>query len=124
MTRESNAQKLIRIQASADGFTLWRNNVGVLTDARAIPVRFGLANESRRMNAELKSGDLIGWSPGGIFVSIECKEPDWQWTGTPREVAQLSWINVVLHAGALACFARTWPEALLNFHYRRTGVRS
>ena len=112
---EAYIQSRVRLAAPAQGVTLWRNNVGVLPDARGVPVRYGLANESPGMNARVKSSDLIGWrpvtiGPGDIgrviaqFVSYECKAPNWKFSGSDREMAQLTWIGLVAAAGGDAKF--------------------
>jgi len=113
---ESYVQSLVRLEAARKGIKLWRNNVGVLTDERGIPVRYGLANDSPKLNAILKSGDLIGWRPVVVtrdmvgstiaqFVSRECKRPGWIYSGTEHEEAQLKWVQLIVADGGDACFA-------------------
>jgi len=122
MTSEAYAQSQVRLEAPRAGVTLWRNNVGVLTDLTGRPVRFGLANDSRQLNEALKSSDLIGWRPVLItpehvgrtlaqFVSRECKAPGWKYTGTDRERAQKAWLDLVAAAGGDSAFA-TGPGTL------------
>lgn len=107
---EATVQSLVRLEASRKGCRLWRNNVGVLQDANGRPVRYGLANDSKQVNEVLKSADLIGWRRvliephhvGSViaqFVSRECKESSWRYSGSKREVAQLNWINLVTADG-------------------------
>lgn len=107
---------VVRLEASRKGVTLWRNNCGALTDSEGRLVRYGLANDSKEMSKRIKSGDLIGWrsvliEPRHVghviaqFISREAKPPGWQYTGTPREVAQLTWANTVNAAGGDAAFA-------------------
>ena len=59
-------------------------------------VRFGLANESKAMNQQYKSADLIGIKPVtvtpemvgmtlGLFVSVECKRTGWTYKGNAHE---------------------------------------
>lgn len=116
MGSEAHVQSLVRLEAGRKGIRLWRNNVGVLTDERGIPVRYGLANDSPKLNAVLKSGDLIGWRPLVVtqdmvgskvaqFVSRECKRPGWIYTGTEHEQAQLKWVQLIIADGGDACFA-------------------
>lgn len=103
---ESALQSLVRLEAANKGIHLWRNNVGVLLDKKGRPVRYGLANDSPAINEVVKSADLIGirkvlitsdhvGNIFGQFVSRECKRPDWTYTGTPEELAQLQWSTVI-----------------------------
>lgn len=112
---ESAVQAKVRLEAPRKGVHLFRNNVGVLQDETGRPVRYGLANDSSKVNKIVKSGDLIGWRkvlitekhvgrPIAQFVSRECKPAAWQFAGTDREMAQLNWINLILANGGDACF--------------------
>lgn len=112
---EATVQALVRLEAARAGHVLYRNNVGVLLDARGVPVRFGLANDSAAVNEHVKSADLIGIkrvvvTPDmvgrtlGVFLSREVKAEGWHFTGTPREVAQLRWIDLVTSYGGDAAF--------------------
>jgi len=112
---EAAIQQRLRLWASKQGARLWRNNVGVLKDERGVPVRYGLANESKGMNTNLKSSDLIGITPViitqemvgstlGIFTAYECKAESWKYTGTKRETAQLKFIELVRFLGGYAGF--------------------
>lgn len=112
---EAWVQATVRLEAARKGLKLWRNNVGVLFNEKGTPVRYGLANDSPRLNETIKSGDLIGWRPIVIqpyhvgtkiaqFISRECKESNWKFSGTDRENAQLKWANVVAMDGGDACF--------------------
>ena len=48
--KEAVVQQKVRFEAAQQGIRMWRNNVGVLKDDRGIPIRYGLANESKKMN--------------------------------------------------------------------------
>jgi hypothetical protein len=109
---EGDAQNRIRCEASKAGFILFRNNVGAGKLDGERFVRFGLANESKAQNTRCKSGDLIGLTPTGQFISIECKEPGWKYRGTEREMAQLMWQQLVITHGGIACFATCWQDVL------------
>ena len=100
---EAQAQQAIRLAAPAHGVTLWRNNSGATQDETGRQIRFGLGNDSAKVNREKKSSDLIGietvvitpdmvGQTVGIFVSYEVKRPGWVYTGTEREQAQKSLI--------------------------------
>lgn len=125
---ESNVQSRVRLAAPGAGMRLWRNNVGVLTDERGVPVRYGLANDTKALNERLKSHDLIGWrrvviSPAMVgsliaqFVSLECKHESWQ-PARPtnagayaHEQAQERWAALVVADGGYSRFV-TGPEQL------------
>lgn len=113
---EVRQQGLIRLAAAKSGVWLTRNNVGALLDERGVPVRYGLANESKEQNKHVKSADLIGIRPVligphhvgrviGQFVSVECKHETWRYKGDAHEVAQLAWANFVAAKGGFSCFA-------------------
>jgi hypothetical protein len=119
---EAWAQSAVRLEASEKGVKLFRNNVGVLEDKTGRPVRYGLGNDSPKMNEVIKSADLIGIRPVvilphhvghtfGQFVSREIKAPNWQYTGGGREPAQLAWANLINANGGDAAFA-TGPGSL------------
>lgn len=105
MQSETDVQNLCRMRAQELGAVLWRNNVGAMKDTRGIPVRFGLANDSARLNETFKSADLIGLTHVGRFLAVECKEPGWVWCATDHEVAQLNFLTKVRRLGGLAGFA-------------------
>jgi hypothetical protein len=102
---ESRVQALIRLDAGRQGVTLFRNNVGALLDARGVPVRYGLANESSSQNRLVKSADLIGIGPRGQFVSVEAKWECWKWSGDAHELAQRAWMEFVISKGGFATFS-------------------
>lgn len=113
---EGRQQSLIRLEAAQKNISLFRNNVGALLDARGVPVRYGLANESADQNKRIKSADLIGIEPVlitpamlgytfGRFISIEVKEENWTFGHTDHEQAQLRWAEHVISKGGRALFA-------------------
>lgn len=113
---ESAVQSRVRLEASAKGGRLWRNNVGAYTPEAGGFVRYGLANETADLNRVCKSADLIGIRPVvitpdmigytiGQFVSREIKHSRWHYTGTDREAAQLNWALLILSLGGDAAFA-------------------
>lgn len=110
VTTERGVQDRVRMEAATAGWHLWRNNRGAFMDDRRKLVRYGIANDSKPLGDKLKSGDLIGWRPrllkvddaGKIiaqFVSRECKRPDWKYSGSPEEAAQVRWHALVMASG-------------------------
>lgn len=114
MTIETDIAARIRLNASRVGVTLWRNNSGAMKDAQGRWVRFGLGNDSKTLNAAMKSSDLIGITPAGRFVAFEVKRPDWHWDMArldKHERAQWAFIAHVLRNGGIAGFVRSWEDA-------------
>lgn len=110
-TSEAGVQKAVQLEASRLGGRLFRNNVGALKDERGVPIRYGLANESKEMNKVVKSSDLIGIRPINIggktigqFVAREMKEPGWKYCGNEHERAQLKFIELINKLGGDAQF--------------------
>jgi len=114
---EARQQSLVRLEAARRGILMFRNNVGALMDDRGVPVRYGLANESKQQNEVLKSADLIGITPRlivaadvgkviGQFTAREMKEEGWTFNPKDKhEVAQLAFIELVISKGGDASFA-------------------
>ena len=117
-TSESGVAQRVRLEAARRGDILWRNNVGAFVDPNTNrQVRYGLANESKRVNQRVKSSDLIGirrvritpemvgtWF--GQFMAIETKRPDWTYRGTDHEQAQLRFHEIVIAHGGHARFEK------------------
>ena len=112
---EKAVQTNVMLEASSNGWLLWRNNVGVAKREDGVPVRYGLANSSRQMNKVIKSSDLIGIRPViitpdmvgqiiGQFVAIETKHEGWKYSGKDRETAQKNFIDQVIAKGGHAYF--------------------
>jgi hypothetical protein len=98
---EAAVQNAVRMEAARRGMRLFRNN----------PVRYGLANESKKINSVVKSSDLIGIGPDGRFLAYEVKKNGWVYRATDREKAQLAFITFINMMGGRAAFI-TSPEQL------------
>lgn len=112
---EAAVSNAVRIEASKKGMRLYRNNRGGYKDDYGNFVRYGLCNDSERIDKVLKSHDLIGIAPVtiepkhvgqviGQFLSVEVKKEGWHFTGTPREEAQQAWAELVISLGGRALF--------------------
>lgn len=107
----------VRLAAANNGDVLWRNNVGAAVTDTGRHIRYGLANDSKRMNARVKSSDLIGirrvlitqemvGSIIGQFVAIETKSAKGRTSGTERAGAQQRFLDIVNAHGGHGCFSR------------------
>ena len=116
MANEAVAQQEIRLEAPRLGQRLWRNNNGACKDVNGRSIRYGLANDSAKVNKSVKSSDLIGITPlmitpamvgrtVGVFTTVEVKPKGWHFTGTDREFAQKAWIDLVVGLGGYGGFA-------------------
>lgn len=114
---EAAIMQQARLDATKSGGRLWRNNVGAVRTDTGSFIRFGLCNSSAKLNAKIKSSDLIGIRPVviatkdvgatvGQFMAIECKKSQWGYTGTTNEVAQLKFIMLVQSLGGYARFSK------------------
>jgi hypothetical protein len=121
-TSEAAAQQSVRLQLAHAGAMGWRNNVGATPSkcpdcgAPRAPIRFGLANDSAKLNERVKSSDIIAAIPRIItadqvgkriaqFGSIEVKPPGWTYTGKGREAGQAAWLALITRLGGYACFS-------------------
>ncbi len=113
---EAAIQTQVRLEATRKNMRLWRNNVGATYTKDGSFLRYGLANDSNKLNKSIKSSDLIGIYPLiiipehvgmtlGIFLAREIKKSDWQYSGTEEEQAQLKFLKLVASFGGDAAFA-------------------
>ncbi len=101
---EAAVSNQVRLAASRKGIRLFRNNLGAGRLENGSYVRWGLCNDSAALNAKIKSSDLIGIRPDGIFIAREVKHAGWKYKGTPREEAQLRFIELITALGGDAKF--------------------
>jgi len=112
---ETNLISLIKLAAVRIKARLWRNNSGATFDQTGRMIRYGLANESAKINQIFKMGDLVGIrsitiTPDmvgrtvGIFMMREVKRPGWKYTNSPREQAQKNAIDFINALGGDAAF--------------------
>lgn len=119
---ESSVAQRVALEAARLGILLMRNNVGVAIDQNGRHIRYGLMNESSKINEQFKSSDYIGptpvrcyvegigWTVLGVFTAIETKESNWKFSQSDkRAVAQANFHDIVRKYGGFAGFA-TGPE--------------
>lgn len=128
---ESAVQQRILLESARLGVTLWRNNVGACRTDDGRMIRYGLANESEKMNRSFKSSDLIGMTPMlilpehvgmmvGVFTAIETKREDWRYSvNDERTQAQQRFIDYVTQSGGFAAFCSD-PSTLARIIRRNT----
>ena len=117
---EASVQGKLRTLAPKYAASLWRNNSGALPDTDGTPVRFGLGNDSPKINRVWKSSDLIGITTVvasyvgqqfGVFTAIEVKEPGWyQIPSDKRAKGQANFMATVQSMGGLAGFVQSTSE--------------
>ena len=124
MMSEDEVQQRIRLEAPKHKVTLWRNNTGVLKDQNGRPVRYGLANDSKKLNEEFKSSDLIGFTPVvitpdmvgrtlAVFTAIEVKAESLQNRKLDkRAIAQTNFITFILKNGGFAALCHSVDDFL------------
>lgn len=120
--KENPVAQRVQIEAARLGVLTMRNNVGVAVAADGRHIRYGLMNESAKLNASVKSSDYIGitpvqayvegigWTVLGVFTAIETKASNWKFSpADERAVAQQKFHDIVRNHGGFAGFA-TGPE--------------
>lgn len=113
---ETTTQNHVRAEFARIG-PMWRNNSGACEDKSGRLVRYGLSNDSAKLNKVIKSSDLIGITPTyaflpthgwrllGVFTALETKHEGWcMKPGDDRAVAQAKFHDIVRSAGGFAGF--------------------
>lgn len=102
----------------------WRNNSGAYQDETGRWIRYGLNNESKKVNDEVKSSDLICIVPTlitqemvgyhlGVFTALEIKKPNWHLTpGDKRGQAQGRFHQIVRNSCGFAGFVTHTDDVL------------
>lgn len=89
MTTEALVQQQSALLIESLEGRAWRNNSGAYIDDNGREVRYGLNNESKKVNEKVKSSDLICIVPTlitpemvgyhlGVFTALEIKKPGWR----------------------------------------------
>jgi len=114
---EAAVTSRVKLEASQKNCRLWRNNVGACMDSEGNFIRYGLANESKKLNQNFKSSDLVGIRPVliqphhvgnilGQFLAREIKKTGWKYRpNDKRMAAQFNFIQLIQSMGGDAAFA-------------------
>lgn len=110
---ETATSSHVQVAAASLNILLMRNNVGVAVDETGRHIRYGLMNESKKVNDQFKSSDLIGVTPVligpqhvgrvmGIFTALETKRAGWTLRpGDTHAQAQIRFLDLVKRYGAI-----------------------
>ena len=114
---EAAVSSRVLLESASKGVLLFRNNVGAYHDESGRLVRYGLCNETKAMNASVKSHDFIGIRRVhimpchlghviGQFVSREIKASGWTYNmRDAHQVAQAKFGSIITSYGGDAAFA-------------------
>jgi hypothetical protein len=117
MKSEARVQQDIRLASAKYGTPLLRNNSGACFDDTGRLIRYGLGNDSAKINKVFKSADLIGIWPVtitpemvgrtiGMFYGVECKPEGWKMNEKDERTAgQINFGNWVTQHGGMFRFA-------------------
>lgn len=112
---ESRVQSELRLAAVGYG-KLLRNNSGACVDDTGRMIRYGLGNDSAKLNKVYKSPDLIGPTrvtvqphhvgrTFGVMTCVEVKESGWKKPKNDHERAQWNFLADMAKNGCIAGFA-------------------
>jgi len=119
MKSELEIQQLIQLEAPMHNCILLRNNSGAMKDVNGRVVRYGLGNQSKNINENFKSSDLIGVTSVvitpdmigqkvAIFTAVEVKRKDWKPSQSDkRQIAQQNFIDFIKSKGGIAGFVNS-----------------
>lgn len=137
-TSEAATQSRLRVMAPQLGAMLLRNNSGACKETREDAngnivstgrmIRYGLGNDSKKLNDAWKSSDLIGitsvtvraehvGSKIGVFTAVEVKHPGWKRPENDRDRAQEAFLVSVCQLGGIGMFVN--HEGQYNGYVKR-----
>lgn len=119
-TSEAATQSQCRLAAPRLGFTLWRNNNGAAVDDTGRHIRYGLGNDSQKINGVWKSSDLIGVGPNGRIVAVEVKRPGWSQPENDRDRAQLNFLTQVNALGGIGFFCTHVDQYIERLNHEKS----
>lgn len=117
--RENTATENVKLRASMYGANLLRNNTGVAYTKDGRPVFFGLGNEGKKGDSDIRTPDLVGWTEVtitpemvgkkvAVFTAPEVKQLGFikklSYNVNTREYGQNIFRQQVINAGGIADF--------------------
>lgn len=112
----------VRQARELHGAYLWRNNSGAYSEDKppSPGTRWGLGNDSAKINKVMKTPDFVGIWPFhigpehvgqtvGQFAAIEMKAGNWTFRNTEREIAQRNYLELVVRLNGKAFFHNGGP---------------
>lgn len=116
MTSETANQQRSRLLIAQRMGQAWRNNSGAYEDENGNFIRYGLCNDSKKLNEDFKSSDLICITPTliqphmvgyslGVFTALEIKPSGWKLRPSDkRGLAQQNFHDIVRQSCGFAGF--------------------
>ena len=134
MKPESEVQNEQRLEIAKLGGKAYRNNSGAYDPVHppSPGTRWGIGNDSHKINKVRKSSDLICILPVvitpamvghtlGVFMADEVKREGWHYTNSPEEVAQQSFLDIINSTGGIGFFSQSvldFKNAIHAFYAR------
>lgn len=119
-TPEAKAKEQVLLRANQWGCRLYKNNSGVAYTANDRPVFFGLGNEGKKSDGDIRTPDDVGWTrvtitpemvgkQVAVFTAIDSKKAGFTvksvYNPKTREYGQNKFFEIVKKAGGIAGFA-------------------
>jgi hypothetical protein len=138
-TPEGKASQNVKLRANELGCRLYKNNTGVAYNSENRPVFFGLGNEGKKGDDDIRTPDWIGWRNTiitqemvgkslPIFVAIDAKKVGFkqkiQYPVSSREHGQQKFFNIVDRFNGINGFAATAEDVdriINNFIFKATS---
>lgn len=119
-TPEGKARQNVRLRAAEWGARLYKNNSGVAYDQGGRPVFFGLGNEGKKGDEDIRTPDDVGFTVVtvtpemvgkkiAVFTAIDSKKLGFivksNYTKRTREYGQKKFFDIVNNFNGIAGFA-------------------
>lgn len=106
--KDRDLKSIVQIELSKQGYTLFRNNVGALKDARGRLVKYGLCVGSSDLIGFYRH-TILGGQNRAIFCAVECKS-----VSDKLSKAQMAFLDHVLACGGIAKVAQEQKDGTVK----------